>query len=63
MISTAISGILANHEISGFLENRKQRKNEMLEAQSGLAVSEAELYESMRCCQGSESNYIKNFLT
>lgn len=41
----------------------KQRKKEMLEAQSGLAVSEAELYKSMRCCQGSESNYVKNFLT
>lgn len=35
----------------------------MLEARSGLAVSEAELYESMRCCQGSESNDVKNFLT
>lgn len=28
----------------------------MLEAQSGLAVSEAELCESMRCCEGSESS-------
>lgn len=31
-------------------------KKEILEAQSCLAVSEAELYDAMGCCEGSESN-------
>jgi len=33
-----------------------ETKKEILEAQSCLAVSEAELYDAMRCCEGSESN-------
>lgn len=57
MISTSISGILANHEISAFVINVKLRAVHLLSdnhlwnpqrnVRSGLAVSEAELYESM----------------